>query len=238
MSMSGSQEQKIYIPEAVTFDTLNRILMAYLKAGAYEKPVNYKDAATKSGVHRTIVSLNNKFLISSGFLIEEARGSFRLSETATRYVQLLDWGKTEEAKEPLRELLPKYDFIKNILDYVAINKKVTKDDLTTKMISILGIQKRARYTTGINSLLEMLTFSGLVKEEDGTFSIGESSMKTTSAKTTPMIPVRSEISASAEIGKKAIPISISLTVTENTNVEKLKAVIRALKEVLQEQGNE
>jgi hypothetical protein len=238
MPMSGSKEQRISIPEAVTFETLNRILVAYLKAGAYEKPVTYKDAATRSGVHPTIVSLNNKFLISSGFLVEETRGSFRLSEAATRYAQLLDWGKTEDAKEPLKELLPKYDFIKTLLDYVSINKKVTKDDLTTKMISILGIQKRARYITGINSLLEMLTYSGLLKEEDGTFSIGLLSKITAERVELRVPPAGTESSPFTKLEKPVIPVSISITVDENTNIEKLKAVIKAIKEVLQEQGNE
>jgi len=229
MKMSSSKEKRLHIPEAVTFDTLNRILMAYLKAGAYEKPVGYKDAATKSGVHRTIVSLNNKFFVSSGFLIEEGRANFRLSEKAIRYVQLLDWGKTEEAKEPLRELLPESAFIKDILDYVTINKKVTKDELTTRIISILGIQRRTRYITGINSLFEMLTFSGLLKEEDGTFSMGAPTVPEVSTR-----PARPVEVTSVEPKKPMVPISISLMVDEETDVEKMKAIIKALREVLQE----
>lgn len=223
----------MYIPEGVTFDTLNRILMAYLKAGAYEKPVSYRDAATRAGVHHTVVSLNNKFFVSSGFLIQEGRANYRLSEKAMRYVQLLDWGKTEEAKEPLKELLPEYGLVKTLLDYVAINKKVTKDELTTKVISILGIQRRRRYITGINSLFDLLTFSGLLKEEDGTFSV------VTRAPTMPKI---SEPTIALEVPpakpKLTIPISISLAVNEDTSIEKLKEIIKAVREVLQEEGNE
>jgi hypothetical protein len=227
--MSSSQEERVYIPEGATFETLNRILMAYLKAGASEKPVGYRDAATRSGVHRTVVSLNDKFFVSSGFLIEEERATFRLSEKAMKYVQLMDWGKTEEAKEPLGELLAEYGLVKTILDYVAINKKVTKDELMTKIISILGIRRRSRYVTGINSLFDMMTFSGLLKEEDGSFSA-----------VTPTIPEAVERPKRAielptvEPKKPIIPISISLMINEETNIEKLKAVIQALKEVLQE----
>jgi hypothetical protein len=203
--------------------------MAYSKAGAYEKPVNYKDAADKSGVHPSIVSLNNKFLTSAGFLVEQKRGTFKLSENAIRYVQLLDWGKIDEAKEPLRELLPEYHFIKEILDYITINKKVTKDELITKSVTKLKIQKKPRYTTGINSLFEMLTFSGLLKEEDGTFSIGE---PTPSEAT--MVPSRTAELRPAEVKKPMIPCTISLTIDENTDVEKLKAIIKALRETLLE----
>jgi hypothetical protein len=227
--MSDSQQERINIPEGVTFDTLNRILLAYLKAGAYERPVSYKEAANTSGVHPTLISLNNKFLVSSGFLTEESRGNFKLSEKATRYVQLLDWEKEEEAKEPLRELLPEYSFIKQILDFVTINKKVTREELETRVVSIARVQKRSRYITGINALLEMLTFSGLLNEQDGTFSSG----KPTKAEV-PVVPAKLIEIPPVEVKKPVIPISLSLMIDEKTDVEKLKAVIRALREVLQE----
>lgn len=229
--MSSYQEEEIYIPEAATFETLNRILLAYLRAGAYEKAVSYKDAAVRSGVHRSIVSLNNKFLLSSGFLTEGTRGTFKLSEKATRYAQLLDWGKTEEAKEPLSQLLSEYGFIKRILDFVTINKKVTKDELITKIISECRIQKIPRYITGINTLLEMLTFSGLLKEEDGTFSSGKPDRAEVS-----VVSLKPPLEVPPVETKKTsiIPISISITIDEKTDVEKLKAVIRALREALQE----
>jgi hypothetical protein len=231
--MSSSQEEKVYIPEAVTFETLNRILKAYLRAGAYEKPVSYKDAANRSGVHPTVVSSNNKFLVSSGFLTEGGRGTFKLSEKATRYVQLLDWEKMEEAKEPLKELLPESPFVKQILDYVNINKKVTKEDLMTKIISILGLPKKSRYTAGVNSLFEMLTFSGLLQEEDGTYSSGKQ-LATSEKLPTITKPIDLPSSATVVAKKPTIPITVSLMIDEKTDVEQLKKVLRALREVLQE----
>jgi hypothetical protein len=232
--MPSSKDEKVYLPEAVTFDTLNRILQAYLRAGAYEKPVSYKDASTRSGVHPTVVSSNNKFLVSTGFLNEESRGTFKLSEKATRYVQLLDWEKTEEAKEPLRELLPESSFVEQILDFVKINKKVTKDELMTKIISISGLPKKRRYMTGVNALFEMLTFSGLLKEEDDAYSSGAPTLtpeKTEVSTKSIKLPSSATI-VTAE--KEVIPISISINIDENISIEKLKDVIRALKEVLQE----
>jgi len=228
--MSDSQEERTYIPEAVTFDTLNRILKAYLRAGGYEKPVSYRAAATRSGVHPTVVSSNNKFLVSSGFLTEEGRGTFKLSEKASRYAQLLDWGKEEEAKKPLREILSEYKFIAQILDYITINRKVTKDELMTRIISMSGIPRNSRYVTGVNSLFEMLTFSELLKEDDGAFSSGKPSVETE----VPIIPPQTIELPSEKAAKITIPISISLMIDEETDVEKLKAVIRALKDVLQE----
>jgi len=227
--MSGSQEERINIPESATFDTLNRILLAYLRAGAYDRLVSYRDAAARSGVHASVVSLNNKFLVSSGFLTEETRGTFKLSEKATRYAQLLDWGKTEEAKEPLSQLLPEYNFIKRILDFVTINKKVTKDELITRIISECRIRRIPRYITGINALFEMLTFSGLLKEDDGTFSSGKPARVEVS-----VVPTKPIELPSVEAEKPMIPVSISLMIDEEIDIEKLKAVIRALREVLRE----
>lgn len=230
--MSVPQREERNIPENVTFETMNRILLAYLRAGAFEGPVNYREATSRSGVHRTVVSLNNKFLVSAGFLTEEARGTYRLSEKAVRYVQLLDWNKIEESKEPLREILTEYAYFKSLLDFVIINRKVTREDLMTRIITDLGLRRNVRYTMGMNALLDMLVFSGLLKEEDGSYSavrFEKGILKGTQ-------PERPAPLLTSEPEKKAVtmPISISLVVDENTNIEKLKTILKAVKEVLQE----
>jgi len=230
--MSVPQREERNIPENVTFETLNRILLAYLRAGAFEHPVNYQEAAVRSGVNRTIVSLNDKFLVSAGFLNEEGRGTFRLTEKAVRYAQLLDWNKTEEAREPLREILPEYAYVKSLLDFVTINKKVTRDELITHIITDLRIQRGARYTTGMNALLDMLTFSGLLKEEDGSFSAVRFEKGMLKA-LQPERPAPIPTSEPEKMGAP-IPISVSVMVDENTSLEKLKAIIKAVKEALQE----
>lgn len=67
-------EERMYVPEEANFDKLNRILIAYLKAGANEKAVSYRDASIRSGIAHTRVSANNKFFVHAGFL-EEAQNT-------------------------------------------------------------------------------------------------------------------------------------------------------------------
>jgi len=225
------EKEKMFIPEGASLEVLNQILIAYLKAGANEKAVHYMDAVTRSGANKAIVSLNNKFLVAANFLMEEERGTFRLTDKATKYTQMLDWGKLEEAKGALRELLNEYPLVRTILDYVSINKTVSRDDLITKIVSIVSVTKKSRYVTGVNTLIDMLTFSGLLREEDGKLAFVEKTPTPISEIMAPPPPEKE-----VEILPKApmFPVTITISVTESTDVEKLKALIKAIREALQD----
>jgi len=232
-NMSGTTEkEKALIPEGIGLEILNRILLAYLKAGANEKAINYMDAAARSGAHHTKVSLNNKFLVAANFLTEEGRGTFKLTEKATKYTQMLDWGRLEEAKEPLREILNDYTLVRTVIDYITINNRVSRDDLITKIVSMSGVTKKTRYVTGVNTMIDMLTFSGLVREDDGMLTYVEKPPKPVPEITLPTPSLEKKVGPTPR--EPIVPITIAISVTESTDVEKLKAVIKAIKEALQD----
>lgn len=230
----------MYIPENLNFDQFNRILIAYLKAGASEKAVNYKEAATRAGIHHTVISLNNKFLVSAGFLTEEKK-NFKLTEKGAKYAQTLDWGRLDDAKGLLREILKEYNLVRMILDYVGINKRVSRDDLTTRIGSMIQVPRGDRYTRGITTMIDMLTFSGSLREEEGMLEHVEKPIETTEARpsiteTLPSIPQRENIPQIPVVTRPSIPITIAVNVSEATDVKKLKKVIRAIKEELYGEG--
>lgn len=221
------------IPEKINFNSLNRILIAYLKAGSHEKPIDYKEAATRSGIRYTSVSLNNKFFVSSGFLTEESRGRFKLTEKGAKYAQMLDWGRIDESKEALREILKDDGLSKIVVDYVSIAKNVTKENIVTTIALKTGVQKRGRYIIGMNSYIDMLIFSGLIQEEEGKYVVVKDFFKPS-----PIFSIETPKPMAVERITQAktppIPVSITLNIDEKTDLEKIKSIIKAVKETLQE----
>lgn len=240
----SSSEERMCIPESLSFDKLNLVLIAYLKAGADRKAVSYRDASIRSGVTHTRVSANNKFFAYAGFLGEEGKGRFRLTEDGAKYAQLLDWGRLEEAKTQLRKILKDCSLINIVLDYVAINNEVTRDDLRRKIGSVAEVSRARRFTVGINAFIDMLAFSELLHEENEMFrrgkeitegeipskiSVTEEPEKTI-AKTTPSFR-RYVVTTPKAV---SVPISLTVNITDDTDIQKLREILRAIKEELWE----
>jgi hypothetical protein len=234
-------EERTCVPEYLSYDSLNRILIAYLKSGADKKAVSYRDASIRSGIHYTRVSGNNKFFVYAGFLTEEGKGSFKLTENGSKYAQLLDWGRLDEAKEPLIAILKECSLVNIIVDYITINEKVTRDDFRMKIGSIANISRAKRYVAGINALVDMLIFSGLITEEDGTIRKGEQVEYPVEAKVqekrAPSAPTFGGLEKPTILAKPKeinVPISLSIDISAVDDVEKLREILRAIREELVE----
>ena len=243
--MQSSSEERACIPESISFDKLNRILIAYLKAGADKKAVSYRDASLRSGVRHIEVSANNKFFLYAGFLTEEGRGRFKLTENGVKYAQLLDWGRLDEAKDSLREILKECSLINIILDYVTINNRVPRDDLRRKIGTDAQVSRARRFTVGINALIDMLVFSGLLQEEDEILmrgkEIAERALPTKEKTVTTTRPPFRGLEVPTPLGKPkevSMPISLTVNVSDVTDIQKLREILRAIKEELLEKEAE
>jgi hypothetical protein len=242
-------ERKVCVPEHIGLDSLNLILIAYLKAGADKKAVSYREASLRSGVHYTIVSANNKFYVSAGFLVEEGKGQLKLTEIGAKYAQMLDWGRLEEAKAQLRQLLLKCPIVNVTLDYVGLKKEVTREDLNTKIGSDVHLSRAARYVTGINALIDMLVSAGLLEEKEGKLrkvaegaKIAEREKPAVAAKGFEDSFFRSNIdfdtifkptrTVETPKPKSMMPVSLTINVTDATDIKKLKQILKAIREEL------
>ena len=238
----SSSKERMCIPEQINFDKLNRILISYLKAGANEKAVSYRDASIRSGIVHTYVSANNKFFVYAGFLEEAQRGRFRLTERGAKYAQLLDWGRLDESKDQLREILGECWLVNTVLDYVSINKEATRDDLSRMIGSQASVSRAGRFLRGINAFIDMLVFSGLLQEEDELLKKGE---EKEAAPLPPTISIKekkraitTKPSPFGTFGRPkevSIPISLTVNVTDTTDIQKLRDILKAIKEELLEE---
>jgi len=243
-------ETKTCVPENIGLDSLNLILIAYLKAGADKKAVSYREASLRSGVHHTVVSANNKFYVSAGFLLEGGNGQFKLTEIGAKYAQMLDWGQLEEAKVQLRKLLPKCPIINVTLDYVGLKKDVTRESLNAKIGIDANLSRVARHVTGINALIDMLIFAGLLEEKGGKVmrvheepKVPEREKPDVTRKTsgTGFLPssgidfdllFKPTDTAQTPKQKSMLPVSLTINVTDATDIKKLREILKVVREEL------
>jgi predicted transcriptional regulator len=226
-------DEEIVIPQMIGFDKLIKIIIAYLKVGAAEEPKGYSEVASVAKVAANNVRLNAKFLKYIGIL-EGERGSYKLTDKGKRYAQALDWGKLGEANSILKETLKDNALARRTLGYVDINQPVTKDDLVSQIAIISGKAKQGRYITGIKGFVEMLVTSGLLESDAG------GNLTAGKEKTDELVeahvsrPSTFEVSRPAKPPITSLPLTLSINIDDKTDIEKLKEVLRAIKEIFSE----
>lgn len=224
--MSSPEES---LPRRISLDRLNKILLAYLRAGGDIEAVNYKEAAERSGISHVIVSLNNKFFVDAGFLKQEKAGTFKLTQNAIEYARAMDWGRLDDARGPLQKIVNEYSLFGKIIDFVKINESVSREDLVGRTASIAGAPKTRGYKRGINTVIDLILFSGLLKQEDDMISATQVARfgKPPIEKITP-IPIGEAPPVGREI---TFPINITINVSQDTSAEKFKELMQIVKEV-------
>lgn len=99
------EKVEIVLPQMLGFDVLNKLLVGFLRAGGDKQAVHYEEVAHRTGIAAGNVSRNTKFLVSAGFLRREKRGYYQLADSGARFAQTLDWGREDDAKECLKQIL-------------------------------------------------------------------------------------------------------------------------------------
>jgi hypothetical protein len=228
-------EVEISVPQMIGFDKLIKIIIGYLKVGAIEEPKSYSDVASVSGISQNTVGLNAKFFEYIG-LLEGTRGSYKLNDKGKRYAQALDWGRLAEANSILREAIKDNELVKRALAYVDMNQPVNRNDLVSQIALISGKPKEDRYTTGIKAFVEMLVTSGLL-ESDSQENLTVSKQKKEEQivfETPVSIPLGVGASQPAKPPAMSLPVTLSINIDDKTDINKLKEVLRAIKEVFSE----
>lgn len=229
LHMSETKEE-IFVPEMIGLDLLTKVIVAYLKAGGDKDEKGSEEVAQISGVNANNVGLNNKFLASIGFL-EGRRGAYKLTVNGAEYARALDWGRLDEAQIILRKTIKEKPLVSRTVSYVELNRPVNKDDLIGKIATFAGVPNEQRYSTGIRAFIEMLTLSGLLAEDkDGKITAKEKETSDESALRKSSL----EIAHPKKEGRAqaVVPINVTISIDDNTDPEKLKALIRALLEAL------
>lgn len=227
-----SQEEEIVVPQMVGFEGLTKIIIGYLKVGGDKEEKTNAEVAAVANVAQANVGRNGRFLRSIG-IIEGRRGRHKLTPEGTKYAQSLDWGRLDEANKLLGELLKDKPIVKRALGFVDINAPVERDALVSRIAIIAGVSRQTRYETGIRGFIDMLVTSGLLDEREGNLVPGK----------LPRVPkeiperkkVIAEPSVAIEMPKRLeLPVSLNININDETDIENLKKILKAIKEVFSE----
>lgn len=234
-----SEEEKLVVPQMIGFEVLTKIIIAYSKIGGDKEEKSYQEIAAVANVSANNVRLNLKFLASIGIL-EGSRGKYKLTSEGAQYARALDWGKLNDANKILRDILSDKSIVTRTLGYVSINKPVDKEMLVGQVAVISGVRKTSRFVTGIRGFVDMLATSGLLEETDGKYVIG----KISEEKVFPKEPTKEKpLEYKPEIARSHLlkterelqfPITLNFNIDDETNVENLKKILEAIKEVFLE----
>lgn len=229
-----SSEEEIAVPQMVGFEGLTKIIIGYLKVGADKEEKTASEVATVANVSATTISLNGRFFRSVG-IIEGRRGHYKLTPEGTKYAQSLDWGKLDEANRLLREILKDKPIVKRALGFVDINKPVERETMVSQIAIIAGVSRKARYETGIRGLVDMLVTSGLLEESpEGSLVSGKPPKELTTEEKRLREPYPEPIVAIETPERITFPISLNFNIDTETDIENLKRILKAIKEVFSE----
>jgi len=219
----------IALPDGASIETLNKILMGYLRTGADQNAVHYSKVADIIGLHKPDVSRNHKFFVAAGFLLQEKRGVLKLTNLGAKYVQSLDWGRLDDAKEYLRKILNDYELIKQVINYVDIINGTIRDDLISRIALLANVKRQGRFETGINALIDLTIFSNLLLEKGNNILFNKDIQKTEK-----LLDISTEYVLEEEVSKREItfPIYININITDFTDLEKLKEILKVIKETI------
>lgn len=224
----SESEEAILVPQMIGLDLLQKIIIAYFKAGGDKVEKSNEEIAQISGVSQNNISSNNKFFASIG-LLEGSRGAYKLTQGGAEYAKALDWGRLNEAQAVLRRTIKDKTLVVRTIGYVDLNKPVNKDDLVGKIANTAGVKNEPRFSVGIRAFVELLILSGLLAEDkDGNVIAAEKDFIGES------IPLKRivEIPQEEEDAQNVFPVNITIAIDNNTDIEKLKSMLKAIREVL------
>lgn len=226
-------EMTMKVPQMLGLEALTRIIVAYLKAGADDRDVDYESVSQIADIAAHNIGRNATFYQYIG-LLEGGRGKFRLTDLGKSYAQALNWGRISDAANLLRKGIHDNELVSRILGYVDLNAPVPKDDLVSRIALIADVRNVSRYKTGINGFIDMLVSVELLKEnENGNIVLAK--ISPTDVELEPKsVEFKEEFESKQP--KMEVPINITLNIdVKELDPDNLKKMIKAIREALMEE---
>lgn len=157
-------DEKFKLPGS-SYDELCKIIQAYAKT---DKPSSLKEITQQAGLHETIVSRNNKFLLSTG-LIEGGKEKASTERGKNLGLALLH-SKPEEIQNAWRGIVEENEFLSKMVSAIRIRKGMDTLNLRSHIAYSAGQPKTPSIMAGAGAVVEILSTSGLVVREGDTIS--------------------------------------------------------------------
>jgi hypothetical protein len=139
-----------------------KIIQGYRQAGENAAP---SDVAAVIGIHETIVSGNNRFLVALG--IVQGGKKKTITPAGAELALALDYGEEEQIRAKWRAIVDSSDFLQKVVAAVRIRKGMDESSLETHVAYSAGQPKTPRVITGAGTIVEILKVAGVLREEGG-----------------------------------------------------------------------
>lgn len=194
-------EQGFPLPGS-SYKELIKIIQGYRHAGAEAVP---SDVAKAIGIHETIVSRNNRFLVALG--IVQGGKKKTITPAGTELALALEYGAEEHIIAKWRAIVDSSDFLQKVVAAVRIRKGMDEVSLVTHVAYSAGQPKTPGVITGAGTIVEILTVAGVLQEEGGnlvaaTTEVTKSAEPPAEPRPYPQVPAPSVVApVRAEIGE-------------------------------------
>lgn len=185
-----------------SYKELIKIIRAYGRIGS--EKASLADVAKLAVMNETSVSGNNKFLIALGVI--KAGQKKTITSLGAELANALEHEMPEEVAEKWRAVVNATDFLERVIAAVRIRKGMDQATLESHVAYSAGQPKTPAVATGARTVVDILTTSGVLKDEDGT-----------------LVAVAPEPRSITETVQKSLSISDSMTMSDSPTVQGLFA---------------
>jgi len=219
--MNNGTEKTLALPGS-SYEVIAKILHAYALCG--DTPANLDTVAAKAAMDKTLVSRNNGFLVSLGLLTEGKAKS--LTADGKKLAVAIGHNLEEDAALEWRRIFLSAPAAKGLVDMLKVQKEIPEAALPGRIASTLGQPNSSATTTGVNSLIEILTKAGVIRGQDGKYRLaaepGEPKPSSGAPAEPPIAnhPNLTEVKGAVEAGQAATTSGVKFgTIPFHVNIE-------------------
>jgi hypothetical protein len=145
-----------------SYDELVKIIRAY---GSTEREVSLDELKQTSGMHETIISSNNAFLVAMGII--EGGKAKKPTAKGRDLAIALQHNIAEQVSANWRDIVIGSEFLNKMVTAVSIRQGMEYSALQSHIAYSLGEPKKSNVMAGAGAVIEILKIAGYLVEEDG-----------------------------------------------------------------------
>ncbi|WP_137719282.1 hypothetical protein [Methylobacillus flagellatus] len=233
-----------------SFEEVQKILKGYSSAPDQSSLDNL---AKLVGLHKTIISRNNKFLTDIGLITGGMKKS--ATELGKKLGRALDHKQEADTRGYWREAVQTNEKVSGLVTTVRIKGGMTEKDFSNHVLYVSGQKNTSGNKTGARCVVDVLLAANLLQEENGKLVVSSTPAQETPADLKPEVPEPTQPAAVLENGNgngngigaqlstlpripqvsnltPQIAINIQLHLPETENAEVYEKLFKALREHL------
>ena len=225
-------EEEFRLPGS-SYDEIVKIIRGY---GHFDADVPLKELSKVAGVHETIVSRNNAFLVGVGIV----QGGQRkvITPQGKALARALDHQMADEIAQHWRDLILSNQFFQKLLAAVRIRRGMDPSTLQAHIAYSAGQKRSPGVMAGASAIAEIMIVARVLKEADGKLVATDETLSTDLSETIP-VSDRSTGTVAPSVRSVAIgpvstgPISVQIQLQIQCTPDQLDDVANKLRDLIE-----